>query len=232
MPSTTNESYPKLLSLAVHEIRTPVSVVGGYLRMLLRDTDAPLTDRQRKMLEEADKSCARIASIVAELSDVGKIDAGLAPFQKERVDLFALVQEVAANMHEAEDRDVRFDVRGDAAGAVIAGDSTRLQAAFHSIFKAILREQPSACTVVALRKIESVGGVHSAIVVAAEESTVQRSDIDQAELFDEKRGGLGLALPIARRVIEGHGGRLLAPTEAGHSEPLRSAAIISIPLGS
>jgi signal transduction histidine kinase len=230
MSSTTSESYPKLLSLAVHEIRTPVSVVGGYLRMLLRDVDTPLTDRQRKMIEEADKSCARIAAIVAELSDVGKIDAGLAPLARQQLDLFSLVQEVAANMHEAEDREVRFEVRGDTNGAPIAGDPSRLRAAFQAIFKAILREQPSACTVVALRTIESVGGVRSAVVVAAEESTVQISDISQAGLFDEKRAGLGLALPIARRVIEGHGGRLLAPM-AG-SEPTRSAAIVSIPLGS
>ena len=35
---TPKDSYPQLLSLAVHEFRTPASVVGGYLRMLQRDT--------------------------------------------------------------------------------------------------------------------------------------------------------------------------------------------------
>ena len=44
----TEESYPKLISLAVHELRSPASVVGGYLRMLQRDTEAPLSDRQRR----------------------------------------------------------------------------------------------------------------------------------------------------------------------------------------
>jgi signal transduction histidine kinase len=234
MSVTTNESYPKLLSLAVHEIRTPVSVVGGYLRMLLRDIDAPLTDRQRKMIEEADKSCARIAALVAELSDVGKIDAGLAPFAKQQLDLFSLVEEVASNMHESRDREVRFEARGDLSGAPVLGDAPRLRAAFQSVFRAILREQPSACTVVALRRIESVGGVRSAVVAAAEQATVQRADIAQTGPFDEKRGGLGLELPIARRVIEGHGGRLLAPLAAPGSDPptIRSAAIVSIPLRS
>ena len=33
------EDYPTLISLAVHELRTPASVVGGYLRMLQRDTE-------------------------------------------------------------------------------------------------------------------------------------------------------------------------------------------------
>ena len=73
----SEESYPKLLSLAVHELRTPASVVGGYLRMLQRDTETPLSDRQRKMVDEAEKSCARLVALIAELSEVGKIDAGL-----------------------------------------------------------------------------------------------------------------------------------------------------------
>jgi len=38
---------PQLVSLAVHEFRTPASVVGGYLRMLQRDADPQLSERQR-----------------------------------------------------------------------------------------------------------------------------------------------------------------------------------------
>ena len=51
--------FPRVMSLAVHELRTPVTVVSGYLRMLLRDQAGPLTDKQRKMVEEADRSCTR-----------------------------------------------------------------------------------------------------------------------------------------------------------------------------
>src|SRR5437899_3493487 len=79
--STEHESpaaaYARLLSLAVHELRTPASVVGGYLRMLQRDTDSALTDRQRKMVDEAEKSCARMVALIAEMSEVSKSDAGV-----------------------------------------------------------------------------------------------------------------------------------------------------------
>ena len=71
MSASSTERYTDLLSLAVHEFRTPASVVGGYLRMLLRDADQPLTDRQRKMIEEAEKSCARLVALIAEMSDIG-----------------------------------------------------------------------------------------------------------------------------------------------------------------
>ena len=43
--------------------------------MLRRDGDQPLTERQRKMIEEAEKSCARLVALIAEMSDVGKPEA-------------------------------------------------------------------------------------------------------------------------------------------------------------
>jgi signal transduction histidine kinase len=52
--------FARTLSLTVHELRTPVTVVSGYLRMLLKEQGGPLTEKQRKMLEEAERSCGRI----------------------------------------------------------------------------------------------------------------------------------------------------------------------------
>ena len=227
-------SYPQLLSLAVHELRTPASVVGGYLRMLQRDTDSCLNERQRKMIEEAERSCARLVQLVAELSDLSKLDAGLVTMAQEPLDVFDLVGEVANDVHEDGDRDVRLEVRGNASGAPITGDTARLRTAFHSIFRAILREQPAAGVVIAERRLEASGGITSAVVVVAESRHVQSAYSAPAGPFDEKRGGLGLALPIARRVIEAHGGRITSPStpDDGDSIAGRGAAVITLPLRS
>src|SRR5437867_2952474 len=111
------EQYPQLLSLAVHEFRTPASVVGGYLRMLQRDVGDPLSEHQRKMIDDAEKSCARLVALIAELSDISKLDAGLIALARQPVDVFALVGEAAEHVHEARDRDVRLDVRGEPGAA-------------------------------------------------------------------------------------------------------------------
>jgi len=230
-----HESYTQLLSLAVHEIRTPVSVVGGYLRMLQRDSDPPLSDRQKHMVEEAERSCARIVAIVAELSDIGKLDGGLITLAQRPLDVFALVGEVAELVHEAKDREVHLTLRGDEVGAPMSGDAVRLGAAFNAIFRAILREKPGPATVVAERRRVARDGKSAAVVIVSDEASVQEAYEREPAPFYEKRGGLGLALPLARRVIEGHGGRLWSPAPSHDDDPMndpiaRGSAIVSLPL--
>src|SRR5579872_6564231 len=165
-------NYPELLSLAVHEFRTPASVVGGYLRMLQRDSEAPLSDRQRRMVDEAEKSCARLVALIAELSDVSKLDDGRVTLSRVRIDLFPLISEVAELVHEAEERDVRLKVEGPDDGAPIAGDAVRLRSAFGAIFRAILREKAGPCTVIAERRREQRDDQEWAVIVIAEASSV------------------------------------------------------------
>jgi signal transduction histidine kinase len=132
-------------------------------------------------------------------------------------------------VHEAEDRGVRLQLHGESAGAALTGDLTRVRSAISAFLRAVLREQPAACVVVADRRLVVHGGVRSAVVVIAEEATVQQSYETPRGPFEEKRGGLGLALPLARRVVERHGGHVWSP--AGHVESKsRSAIVFSIPL--
>jgi K+-sensing histidine kinase KdpD len=68
--SPVDARWPKVLSLAVHEFRTPSSVVAGYIRMLLKERAGPIPETQRRLLEEAEKSCGRLSALLAEMSNV------------------------------------------------------------------------------------------------------------------------------------------------------------------
>jgi signal transduction histidine kinase len=222
----------RLLSLAVHELRTPASVVGGYLRMLQRDTAAPLSERHRKMVDEAEKSYRKMVLLIDELSEVSKLDAGTAALGEESIDLFGLVEEVANGVHEVGAVEVKLEVRGEPNRAPLRGDRARLHLALAAFLRAILREQATACTIVVDKRRHSIGPDSSAVIVMALEPDVQRAYDAAPAAFDDQRGGLGLALPIARRVIERHGGRVWAPAQADGADPraARSTIVISLPL--
>ena len=230
---TVTNSYPELISLAVHEFRTPASVVGGYLRMLRRDTESSLSERQRKMIDEAEKSCVRLVALIAELSELSKIDAGQITLGRQSLDVFTLVGEVAELVQEAKEREVSLEVRGQADGASMTGDVPRLRTSFDSIFRAIVREKIGPVTVVAERRVETRDGRRSAVFVVAEETSVQAAyERERGPLFYEKRGGMGLALPLAQRVIEGHGGQIWSPVAKGENDPLaRGSMIVALPIG-
>ena len=196
-----------------------------------------MSERQRRMIDEAEKSCARLVAIVAELSDISKLDGGQLKLARQPFDLFASVEKVAELLHEGHERDVHLKLVGPSNGATMTGDPTRLNTAFHAIFRAILREKPGPLSVVAERRLETAGGGPRAVVIVADEGSVQEAYDREPGPFDDNRGGLGLALPLARRVIEGHGGRIWSPAATpsadGNSDPLaRGSVVISLPLGS
>ena len=131
---------PPVMSLAVHELRTPVTVVAGYLRMLLKEQAGPLTDKQKKMLEEADRSCGRLGAIVAEMSELGKLEAKDLAIAHQDFDICALAAELASGMHEGRDRGVTLEVRSSAP-VMVTGDRTRMAAALKALIHSALRER-------------------------------------------------------------------------------------------
>lgn len=230
-PASPAPTYAQLLSLAVHEFRTPASVLGGYLRMLQRDTRAPLDDRQRHMIDEAANSCARMVALIGELNEVAKLDDPLVALPRESFDLFAMLREVADDdFPETAERGVQLKTRGAAAGAAITGDIVRLHAAFGAFFRAVLREQADRSVVLVDYRLARKGKSASALIVVAGELALAGAAAGTPCPFDERRGGLGLALPIARRVIERHGGRVWSPPSEKGAFGSKSAVLISLPV--
>jgi signal transduction histidine kinase len=202
-------AFTRALSLAVHELRTPVTVTAGYLRMLLREQAGPVDERQRKMLEEAERACGRINALITEMSELGKLTAGELTPPTVTFDLAALVNEVAGSMHEGADRGIHVEARA-ASPIIVAGDRTRLGAALRALVHAALRERAEPGVVVVGCATVANGDRPWAVVTIGDEAVTTAlsapARTSSPPSFDEWRGGLGLALPVGRRVIEAHGG--------------------------
>jgi two-component system, OmpR family, sensor kinase len=208
----------KFLSLAVHELRTPVSVVSGYLRMLLRHFGDSLTDQQRALVELGEKSCGSITALLAQLSELAQLEGEQASLRREPIRLVPLLADVAKDVPEGADRGIALTVRPDAPDVQVLGDPGRLTAAFATLAVAVLRERADPSPMqVACRVVETAEGrlLKTAI---DEASTIDAALEDRDhDAFDEFRGGLGFRLLLASRIISAHGGRIVSPNAArGH----------------
>ncbi len=201
--------WAKILSLSVHEFRTPITVVGGYIRMLLKDRAGALTDPQRGLLEQAEKSCARLAALVAEMSELSTLEAGTAPLNRQPADLHAALREAVEGLPPLPDREVAVELQLDGDGAPMSGDPVRLRQAMTSVIRALQREIISdEPLLVRQRRSADRSGYE---VLIGDRDTLSSIDFDSPAarpVFEEWRGGSGLILPVARRIIEAHAGRI------------------------
>ncbi len=192
--------------------------------MLQRDPEG-LGNRQRKMIDEAERPASASFAMIAELSEIQKLDADIIQLVQEPFDLFPLVQRIVDEMTKREEFEVGVKLQGPSEGAPIRGDAARLESALSAILRAVLRELPPSTSVVVNRQIDA-RQKRSAVIAIAEKGALADAHMDDGIPFDEKRGGLGLAIPLARRIVERHGGSVFSPEGPG-----RSIAIVRLPLG-
>jgi K+-sensing histidine kinase KdpD len=225
-----DDIFAPAMSLAVHELRTPVTVVAGYVRMVLKEQAGPLTDKQRKMLEEAERSCGRISELVSEMSEMGKLESGQLALGRKEFDLAELIREMAGGMQEGLDRGVRLELRGVDNPVTVTGDRVRVGAVVKTLMHASLRErgEPSVVTA-ALTTVTGTPASWAVFAVgdAAAIDELVAAGRDTPPAFDEWRGGLGMALPVGRRVIAALGGAIWSMP----GERPRTGSAMRLPLG-
>lgn len=202
----------RLLSLAVHELRTPTSVTAGYVRMVLQFYADALPQEPRKFLSEAAHSAVKLADLLSDLSDLAGLLSGESRLYPEPLALVPMVEQTLEAACGG--REFALDLHGRDASTTVLADRERLRQALAAVAHAMTREVPAPERLLADCRVRISRTTCWAVVAIGEPAVaaaLAALPFRQWQPFDPWRGGLGFGLPLAAMVVSAHGGRLGAP---------------------
>ena len=197
-----------------HELRTPLTSIKGALGLVRSGVTGDLPDRMTAMLEIAYANSDLLISLINDILDIEKIEAGKMVFRMEPVDLSDIVaKSVEANRTIGEHRSVVLTFNENPREATVNADGDRLTQVVANLISNAVKFSPAGGTV----KISVTTHNGNLRVSIADDGPGVPDDFrerifekfSQADSTDTRGpGGTGLGLSICKAIIEGHGGSI------------------------
>ena len=202
-----------MLADVTHELRTPLTVIQGNLEGMLDGVYPADEPRLRSILEETQI----LSRLTDDLRTLSQAESGTLELRREQVDLAGLIRDtIDAFRSQADASGLQMDFAAPATAITLNIDPERIRQVVSNLMSNAVRYSPRGSTVrVDLSKRD--GGAR--LSVADSGPGIASSDLPH--VFDRyyksaDSKGMGLGLPIARYIVEAHGGQIQAESEAGH----------------
>jgi NtrC-family two-component system sensor histidine kinase KinB len=203
---------------ASHELRTPLTSLGMSVDLLLEHASASLAEKDRELLLAAHEEVNRMKSLVGDLLDLSKIEAGRIEMEFEAVPvetLFSHMQAVFRSQMEL--KAVAFSAELPEGSPVARADANKIAWVLSNLVSNALRYVGRGGHV-ALRASEAGEWVH--LSVADDGPGIPQryhSKIFQkfVQVGGQDSGGSGLGLAICKEIVRAHGGTIWVESEPG-----------------
>jgi PAS domain S-box-containing protein len=207
-----------------HELRTPLTAILGLAEALLGEAQGPLTPKQHKALQTIEASGQHLLSLINELLDLARIEAGHMTIDiKEGVSIDAVCEGSLRFIKQiAQKKGVTLSCTTDRSGASLECDERRLKQVLINLLGNAVKFTPPGGAV----GIEVVGDPSENVTrFTVWDTGIGIRKEDMSRLFQpfvqidgsrtRPHGGTGLGLALSRRIVELHGGQVLAGSEPG-----------------
>ena len=212
-----NRAKTEFIANVSHEIRTPMNGIVGMAHLLAQ---TPLTPMQKEGIDVITQSADLLLALVNDVLDLSKIEANRLELQTQPVQLNALLKEllqIFSLSAKTQNIELRFDFQGDEA-LCLMGDGLRLRQVLVNLLGNAIKftEQGSVTLQVHTQAYAQYCQLNIAVIdtgvgiTPAQLATVFDAFVQADGSSTRARGGTGLGLTIARRLVRGMGGELIA----------------------
>ena len=209
------------VSMAAHELRTPMTAIKGYIDLIAHDADSVLSQKTQLFLQRVQYSSAQLVGLINNLLNVAKIERGAMTLHLEKLDWAQVAQSEVVNQQvSAGLKNINLLYEGPESGVFILADSVAISEVISNLISNALKYTLENGTV-----IISVKHEHDQVITAVTDDGIGIPPNAVDHLFTKfyrvnggiasGSGGTGLGLYISKSIVELHHGAISVESEEG-----------------
>lgn len=222
-----NKAKSQFVSFVAHELKNPMASIKGYTELVTGGMAGPITDMQAKFLSTVRSNVDRMNTIVSDLSDLNKIEAGMLKIEFKPTAIQEIVEEsVRSTRRQIEEKEQTVDINVPDSLPEIWADRNRMIQITVNLVSNATKYTPNGgkITIGAERSSQSSeSGEHTpAIHLWVTDTGIGISPEDQVKIFQQyfrtemsksQASGTGLGLNITKNLVEMQGGKIWFESE-------------------
>lgn len=203
------------LSIASHELKTPLTTIKGLVQLLQRMPPEQSSDRYLATLDKVAVYVDRLNNLITELLDTSKIQSGNIELHNEPFDIDKVIKDVVENLIITTP-DYKINISGES-NAVVLGDELQISQVVTNLISNAIKYSPGSANIDIY-----ISRVGSFVKISVTDYGMGISSQDQARIFDrffrarniqQKFPGLGIGLYISHEIVASHSGTLWVESE-------------------
>jgi len=239
-----NLAKSEFLANMSHELRTPMHAILGFVDLGRRRADKTSDPKLNQYFARIDESGQRLLSLIGELLDLSKLDAGKSALQTTSFNALELVRQVLGQLESLQlERQLQIDIDCQLADPVIDADEKRITQVICNLLSNAIKFSPEAGTIrivlaasdlPAGRRADDSGSrpglsisfIDQGVGIPAAEIESIFDKFVQSSATKNGAGGTGLGLAICRAIVTQHRGTIVARNNPGQG----ASFIVTLPL--
>jgi len=206
-------------SMIAHDLRSPMSVIQGYVSLMATGKTGEVNETQMEFLGSVNRKITEMTALLNDFLDVSKIEAGFVNLKRQTLALDQLITEVVADLEPmAASRDIRMQVDLPDENLCIHADPLRLTQILRNLVSNAIKYNVEQGWIRV-----AVVGVDDRLRVSIADGGIGMSADELRVLFEPyTRGstqrqikGVGLGVVIVKKLVEAHGGEVTVVSEPG-----------------
>jgi signal transduction histidine kinase len=203
-----------------HELRTPLNAIIGFSEVLAQGMFGTINEKQTEYLRDILESGRHLLSLINDILDLSKIEAGRMELESADFDLPSAIENALILLRErASRRGIRLGSTIDQRLGMIGGDERKVKQVLLNLLSNALKFTPEGGQIdVAARLYDDraeVSVADTGVGIAQADQDAVFEEFRQVGTADKKAEGTGLGLALSRKFIELHGGQIWVESEVG-----------------